>query len=100
MNDRQLQAQIDRAEHAQRLLNDELLKDALKAIKDDVQRTWIDCPARDKDGKEALWQLAKTADKFETLLRGFIETGKLAKINLKAFEEQKGLIRRVTEWAR
>ena len=93
--DRELQAQIDRAEHADRLLNDQLLQDALSAIKSEVQRTWIDCPARDHEGKEALWQLAKTADKFESLLKGYVETGKLARMNLKAFEERKGLLRRV-----
>jgi hypothetical protein len=87
------QADIDRAEHAHRLLQDELLQDALKAIKDEVARAWIDCPARDKEGKEALWQLAKTADKFESLLKGYVETGKLARANLKAFEERRGLRR-------
>ena len=93
MNDRDLQRDIDRAGHAERLLNDELLADALQAIRNEVVRTWVDCPARDKDGKEALWQLAKTADKFESLLRGHIETGKLARVNLKAFEERRGLRR-------
>lgn len=87
------QAEIDRAEHAQRLLNDQLLKDALAAIKAEVVKAWVDCPARDKDGKEALWQLAKTADKFEALLKGYVETGKLASANLKAFEEKRGLRR-------
>lgn len=93
MNDRDLQRDIDRAGHAQRLLNDELLQEALKAIRDEVVRTWVDCPARDAEGKEALWQLAKTADKFETLLKGYIETGKLATVNLKRFEETRGLRR-------
>lgn len=87
------QAEIDRAEHAQRLLSDQLLQDALAAIKAEVVKAWVDCPARDKDGKEALWQLAKTADKFEALLKGYVETGKLASANLKAFEEKRGLRR-------
>lgn len=93
MNDRDLMHDIDRAGHAERLLRDELLQQALAAIKSEVQRAWIDCPQRDKDGKEALWQLAKTADKFESLLKGYIETGKLAQANLKAFEERRGLRR-------
>lgn len=93
MNDRDLMADVSRAEHAQRLLSDQLLKDALQAIRDEVVRTWVECPARDQEGKEALWQLAKTADKFESLLRGYIETGKLATANLKHFEERRGLRR-------
>jgi hypothetical protein len=91
--DRAIQSDIDRAEHASRLLNDQLLQDALQTIRNEVVRTWLDCPARDDKGKEALWQLAKTADKFELLLRGYIETGKLATVNLKHFEERKGLRR-------
>lgn len=87
------QTDIDRAEHAARLLQDQLLQDALAAIKAEVVRAWIDCPARDKEGKEALWQLGKTADKFEALLKGYIETGKLATANLKAYEERRGLRR-------
>lgn len=93
MNERQILSEIDRAEHANRLLNDQLLQDSLKTIKDEVIRLWLDCPARDHEGKEALWQLARTADKFESLLKGHIETGKLAQVNLKAFEERKGLRR-------
>lgn len=92
MNDRDLQADIDRAEHANRLLNDQLLQNALKAIKDEVIEAWVACPQRDKEAKEAYWQLAKTADKFEALLKGYIETGKLASANLKAFEERRGLL--------
>jgi hypothetical protein len=95
VNDRDLQADIDRAEHAHRLLNDQLLADALQVIRNDVVRAWVECPQRDHEGKEALWQLAKTADKFESLLRGYIETGKLATANLKAFEERKGLLQRI-----
>lgn len=87
------QVDIDRAEHAHRLLQDQLLQDALSAIKADVVKAWVECPIRDKEGKEALWQLAKTADKFESLLKGYVETGKLAKMNLKAFEERRGLRR-------
>lgn len=93
MSERDLRNDVARAEHASRLLHDELLQEALNAIKAEIQRTWIDCPARDKDGKEALWQLAKTADKFEGLLKGYVETGKLAAANLKAFEERRGLRR-------
>lgn len=93
MSDRDLKADVSRAEHAARLLNDELLADALKTIRDEVVRMWVDCPARDKEGKEALWQLARTADKFELLLKGYVETGKLATAGLKRFEERRGLLR-------
>lgn len=75
------------------LLENELLQEALKAIKDEVHQQWIECPARDKEGKEALWQLAKTAQKFEAILTGYIDTGKLATEQLKRFEERRGIRR-------
>lgn len=84
---------INRAEHARRLLSDQLLQDALAAIHEGVTRAWIDCPQRDKEGKEALWQLAKTADKFKALLTGYIEAGKLAADQLKRYEKD-SLLRR------
>lgn len=89
-----LESDISRAEHAQRLLNDELLAAALTAIRDEVVRAWVECPQRDAQGKEALWQLAKTADKFEALLKGHIESGKLARDHLdrlKEFEKRTGI---------
>lgn len=80
-----------RGHHAAELLENAILKDALKAIKDDVMAQWLECPARDHEGKEALWQLARTAQKFERILMGYVETGRLATENIKSFEEKKGL---------
>lgn len=91
--DRKLQAEIDRAEHARRLLGDSLLLETLQVMRAEVVRMWEECPARDAEGKEALWQLMKTAGKFESLLKGYVETGKLATANLKHFEERRGLRR-------
>jgi hypothetical protein len=81
----------ERGRRAAELLSNELLRDALDAIKREVQAQWLSCPARDSEGKEALWQLAKTAEKFEGLLTGHIEAGKLATLNLKRYEEKRGL---------
>ena len=77
-----------RGQRAAELLKNELLQQALDAIKAEVIAQWSACPARDKDGKEALWQLHKMAEKFEGTLRGYVETGKLATANLKRHEEQ------------
>jgi len=63
---------------AKELQDNELLQQALKSIKDEVITQWGACPARDMEGKEQLWQLYKTSQKFEMLLNGYIESGKLA----------------------
>lgn len=80
-----------RGEYALTLLENELLKEALSAIKAEVVDQWANCPARDAEGKEALWQLMKTAQKFENILRGYIETGKLAKEQMARFEKESKL---------
>ena len=94
----ELQNEQTRGERAALILENTVFQEALKAIKDDVMSQWMDCPARDKEGKEALWQLAKTAQKFENILLGYVQTGKLASDKLKTFEEKRGIrdmIRRI-----
>jgi hypothetical protein len=89
MNDRDYMREQTRGQLSQSLLENELLKEALEAIDKEVMEQWIQCPARDKEGKEALWQLIKTSRKFRSILEGYIETGKLASDQLKAFEDKK-----------
>lgn len=80
---------MHRGDEARRLLDNEVLQEALNAIESEVVSQWEQCPARDKEGKEALWQLLKTSKKFRRLLVGFVETGNLARENLKRHEESK-----------
>ena len=84
-----LQQQTDRAAEAALLLENRLLNDALAAIEQEVISQWEQCPARDKEGKEALWQLFKTSKKFRSILSGYVETGKLATAQLAKFEERR-----------
>lgn len=81
------------------LLENELLQEALNAIDKEVMEQWIACPARDHEGKEALWQLIKTSRKFRSILEGYIESGKLASEQLRHFEEKKGLLARLRKVA-
>lgn len=80
-----------RGAEAKILLENRLLTEALDAIEKEVFDQWMACPARDKDGKEALWQLAKTSKKFRAILTGYVETGKLASAQLAQFEEKRGI---------
>ncbi|WP_288081929.1 hypothetical protein [Pseudomonas sp.] len=87
MSERDLREDQDRGIAARTLLENELLNEALAAIDREVMEQWIDCPARDKEGKEALWQLIKTSRKFRSVLNGYIESGKLATEQLKRYEK-------------
>lgn len=78
---------------AQQLLDNDLMEEALKAIESEVVSQWESCPARDKDGKEALWQLYKVSKKFRSLLVGYIQSGKLATEQLAQYERESTLKR-------
>lgn len=90
-NERDLQRDIDRAEHAGRLLNDELLNEALRAIRNEIISGWIATEHRQEKDREGLWMFAKTVDNFELLLKGYIQTGKIAAERLRVEEKRSGL---------
>lgn len=92
-SDSDLLEQQSRGQVALQLLENELLQEALDAIDREVMEQWVGCPARDKEGKEALWQLIKTSRKFREVLTGYIDTGKLAAHKLKQYEEAGRLAR-------
>ena len=94
MTENELHNQALKGQLSSSLLENELLQEALDAIDKEVMEQWIACPARDHEGKEALWQLIKTSRKFRTILEGYIETGKLASEQLRQFEEKRGLMAR------
>ena len=85
------QADIDKGRKAEELLENELLKETLTAIEKEINDQWLACPARDKEGKEALWQLAKTIEKFRNILTGYVEGGKLATDQFARFEKESKL---------
>lgn len=97
MNEPDLSEQQVRGIRAGELLNNEILNQALAAIEAEVVDQWGNCPARDQEGKEALWQLYKTSQKFRAMLLGYIESGKLATEQLKRYDKEsrlRGLLRR------
>lgn len=87
--------ETERGRQAAELLAHPLLNEALDAIEAEVVSQWGQCPARDHEGKEALWQLYKTAQKFRGVLTGYVETGKIAADKLKRFDENEGRLQRL-----
>lgn len=53
-----------------------VVKEALAAIKSEIVEMWSKSPATDTAGREWIWRHLKAAEKFELLLRSYIETGK------------------------
>jgi len=76
MNDQQTN---QRGADATQVLDSVVFKESLAMLKQAVVDQWMACPVRDKEGQLLLLQLAKLTDKFEGILIGIVETGKLAK---------------------
>jgi hypothetical protein len=87
--------EIERGRQAAALMESPIFQEALNALEAEIVQQWEQCPARDTEGKEALWQLMKTSKKFRGLLEGYLNTGKLAAENLTRFEEKRTWIQKL-----
>ena len=90
-----------RGREASAVLENEAFKAAISGLKTVVLEQWKQCPVRDREGQVLLLQLAKLTDKFESILVGMIENGKLAqnKIELNEIRDEpasRRMLRRVT----
>ena len=79
MNEKQ---QVQRGREAALVLDNEAFKAAMQGLKSAVLEQWKQCPVRDKEGQTLLLQLAKLTDKFEGILVGMIDNGKMAQHKL------------------
>lgn len=78
-----LTKQISRGQRAKELLEDPLLQDSLKAIRNKLDTEWKNSPLRDVEGREKIFFLVKAIDELEAMLISEMETGKLASQQLK-----------------
>lgn len=93
--------EVLRGREASAVLENEAFKSAMASLKSAVLEQWKSCPVRDREGQVLLLQLAKLTDKFESILVGMIENGKLAqnKIELNEIRDESAsrrMLRRVT----
>jgi hypothetical protein len=78
-----LQKQVSRGQQAKELLENPLLQDSLKAIRNKLDTEWKNSPLRDVEGREKIFFLVKALDELEVMLISEMETGKLASQQLK-----------------
>jgi len=79
--------EIQRAEEARFLLEQPLLKQALDEIEAATIQRWE--MAESKDQREDYWRLFKITKLFRQALQSYIETGKLAKLQIE--QEKRGI---------
>ncbi len=68
----------ERGARAQRLLDDDLLKDAFVTLDRDYTKAWRETAARDTDARERLWQAVQVVAKVRDHLTHLVNGGKLA----------------------
>ena len=84
-----------RAVHAKELLENPLLKKSLLYIREVILREWETTPSNDVEHREHLWRMYNNANSFENVLRGFIQTGEIARKQLRDSETFKQRVKRV-----
>jgi len=77
-----LEDEATRGDQAAIILDNPAVKEALQAIKEEIISQWSETPARDTEGREWIWRHYKVFEKFEGILKGYIDTGKMAKIEI------------------
>ena len=82
MSEAKLRTQQERAEHAQRLMNDPLLKEAFHKLDEEFMRTWRQTSVNDTEARERIYSLCTALEAIKQHLAGVIVDGKIAKMNL------------------
>tara|TARA_R110000824_G_scaffold368494_1_gene557823 strand:+ start:795 stop:1043 length:249 start_codon:yes stop_codon:yes gene_type:complete len=70
----------NREEHAKRLLNDELLKEAFDVLKEDLMNRWNHSGSTDLEARESIWLAMRLLDRIHGHIKSIIESGHMAKM--------------------
>jgi len=69
---------IAKANHAKRLLEDEVLLDAFSTIEEDIYREWRSSEVNDYDKRTDLFLTLKCLERLEARLRAILDDGTIA----------------------
>jgi hypothetical protein len=89
-----LDKRIYDADQARQVLENPAFHQAFEDVRKEIIQSWQESPARDQEGREKLFQLLKLADKLKMTLQRSLESGQLAKEELK---HQQTLLERARE---
>jgi phosphoribosylaminoimidazole-succinocarboxamide synthase len=89
--------EANRGEEASRLLENPLLKNAFAAIKAEAVRQWDATGAKAGEEREWIWRHYKVIANVENILRGYVESGRIARMQL---QEKETLRERTSKFLR
>ncbi len=84
-----LAAEMARGEKAKRILEDELVKEALQSMRKNLMTEWERSKVNDQKGREKVWLTLHVLNEFERALASHMETGKFAKIEMSKLQQMR-----------
>lgn len=86
---------VQTGRQAAEVLDNPAFKEAMQVLRETVVQQWREHPINDRDGALILLQYAKVTDRFEGVLSGLVERGKLAqhRIEVDALRDENALQR-------
>lgn len=80
--EQQLHKELSRGSEAEAILNNALVKEVLDSLEKEVIAAWENTPMRDTEAREKAWLYYITVRKFRNTFVSFIETGRMASMQL------------------
>jgi len=93
-----LDKRIYDADQARLVLENPAFSQAFDDIKMELIEQWQNSPARDKVGREHLYQLLRLTNKLELTLRSSLESGQLAKVDLAHKQKISDRLKQIAGW--
>ena len=84
-----LRNKVNRADHAERILTDKIVQEALTGMRETVYHNIRTSHFKDTDEREDLYKMLKSIDSFERQFTDAINGGKKAKSRLKELFKRK-----------
>lgn len=88
--EQKLRLELQRADHAQQLRDNPLLTEALETFEMELTEAWTNSPQRDAEGRERLFLMLSAAKKFRNFLSTTIQTGQMARSQIKEVTAKPG----------
>ena len=76
-----------RGQQARQILESPLWTDAWEKLNNQIRQEWRNSPARDVEGREALWLMTCVADKVRRNIEQVLRTGELAQKQLTEIQD-------------
>ena len=71
---------LRREEHARRLLEDVLLKEAFDTLREDLMNRWSHSGTTDSEARESIWLAIRLLERIENHIKSIVETGHMGKV--------------------